>query len=169
MELTTTSILALFETSKEQRQSFINDLLGRIDSGAADPLKVHLQIKCIEDIVKQLTSLDEKTNKNIEAARRYRAHLLDAAERYGKKFELFNAEFAVKETGSKYDYSRCNDNELLDLYKQQEWLKAKIKAKEDLLKTLPAAGLTKVDDSGEVYTIYPPSKSSTTSVTVTLK
>lgn len=163
------SYLAAFETTKEQRKSFVNDLLNSIDSGSVDPLRVHLHLKAIEDIIKQLTSLDEKTNKNVEAAKKYRAHLLGAAEKYGNKFQLFNTEFAIKETGSKYDYSQCGDHELLMWQKELDALKARIDERQNMLKTLPAAGLQKVDNNGEVFTIYPPSKSSTTSVTVTLK
>ncbi len=168
-QLPVKSILALFETTKDQRSLFIKSLLESIDNGEAEPLKVHLQLKAIEDIISQLTCLDEKKNKNVDFAKKYRKALLESAEKYGKKFELFNAEFSVKETGSRYDFSKCNDNDLLELYKQQEELKSKIKAKEDFLKTLPTEGLVKVDNQGEVYSIYPPSKSSTTSVTVTLR
>lgn len=163
------SYLAAFETTKEQRKSFVNDLLNSIDSGSVDPLRVHLHLKAIEDIIKQLTSLDEKTNKNAEAAKKYRAHLLGAAEKYGNKFQLFNAEFAIKETGSKYDFSQCNDNELSELHNQQEALTDKIKEREKFLKSVPVQGMDHVDSNGEVLTLYPPSKSSTTSIVVTLK
>jgi hypothetical protein len=43
-----------------------------------------------------------------------------------------------------------------------------LKARQDFLKTVPSKGMElKVDD--EVVTVYPPSKSSTTSIAVTLK
>lgn len=168
-EISVIDTLALFETNAKERQSFIDKLLDNLDYGYADPLKVHLQIKAIEDIIKQLTSLDEKTNKNVDAAKRYRSHLLEAANKYGKNFELFNAEFSIKETGSKYDYSQCGDHELLQWQKEYEAMKARIDERQNMLKTLPTEGIQKVDSNGEVYTVYPPAKSSTTSVSVKLK
>ena len=49
-------------------------------------------------------------------------------------------------------------------------LKEKIKAKQDFLKTVPISGLSiLVESTGEMVTVYPPSKSSTTAVSVSLK
>lgn len=64
-DLTTTSILALFQTNKEQRQSFVNDLLVKIDAGEVDPLKIHLQLKCMEDIIEQLTVNSTYKKRNL--------------------------------------------------------------------------------------------------------
>lgn len=157
-ELTTASILALFETNKEQRQSFALALIDEIESGNVDPLKIHLQVKCMEDIIKLLNS--NTVYKNL---------VLAAAEKYGEKsFTYQNAKVEIKETGVKYDYSQCSDPVFLQA--EQEFLKAAevLKARETFLKTVPPKGMElKIDD--EVVTVYPPSKLSTTSVAVTLK
>jgi hypothetical protein len=93
-ELTTTSILALFETNKEQRQSFALSLVDEIEQGNVNPLKVHLQIKCMEDIIKLL-------NSNTI----YKKAVLEEAEKQGQKsFEYQNAKVEIKETGVKYDF-----------------------------------------------------------------
>ena len=159
-DLTATSILALFETNKEQRQSFALDLIGKIEQGEVDPLKIHLQVKAMEDIIKLL-------NDNTI----YKKAILEAAEKYGQKsFTFQNAKVEIKEVGTKYDFSQCNDTEW-DLY-DQRLLSAKedLKQRETFLKTIPAKGLEIVDKvSGEMAIIYPPSKSSTTSIAVTLK
>ena len=169
-QLSTTSILALFETSKEQRNSFVTDLVERIKEGEVNPLKVHIQVKAMEDIITQLTSTDEKKNKNIASALTYRSFLLDAAEKNGKKFQMFNAEFKIGETGTKYDYSKCGDDDLIAMLAEMEILKSKIDERQSLLKTLPAAGIDMVmQTTGEVVKTYPPSKTSTTSVSVSLK
>jgi len=169
-ELATTSILSLFETNKEQRASFVNDVVERLQNGEVDPLKIHLQVKAMEDIITQLTSTDEKKNKNITAAIAYKTMLLAAAETYGKKFQLHNAEFSIKEVGTAYDWSKCDDLELQTLLLEQEAIKEKIKAKQDFLKTVPQSGILVTNEaSGETYKVYPPAKSSTTSVAVSLK
>lgn len=159
-ELTTTSILALFQTTKEERQSFALDLISKIENGEADPLKIHLQLKCAEDLIKQ-----------INANTIYKKALLDAAESYGQKsFEFHNSKVEVKEAGVKYDYSKCNDPEYVALAIQQTELDGKVKERESFLKSVPSKGLEIVNtETGETGTIYPPAKSSTTTVAITLK
>ena len=43
-ELQSTNLLSLFDTTKAERQTFINDVLVKLDEGLIDPLKVHLQV-----------------------------------------------------------------------------------------------------------------------------
>lgn len=167
-QLTTVNILSLFETTKEQRSTFMNDIVQRLRDEEVDPLKIHLQIKAMEEIINGLTNTAEKTNKNFLLAIDYKKMLLEAAEKNGKKFQMFNAEFSIKEVGTVYDWSKCADPELEEMLAEQDTLKEKIKAKQDFLKTVPEAGLDiRVVD--ELVTVYPPAKSSTTAVAVSLK
>jgi hypothetical protein len=151
MEITTQGILSLFETTKAERATFTSNVLERIEEGQADPIRVHLQLKAMEEIVKTLN-----TNE------RYKELLLDAAQKSGKKFMAFNAEFQVKEMGQRYDFTYCGDDELLEFYSHQEKLKYLIKEREEFLKKVPVTGMQKVTESGEVITLFPPSKTSTT-------
>ena len=159
-ELSTTSILSLFETDKQQRESFVNDLINRIDNGEIDPLRVHLQVKCVEDITKLINS-----NTN------YKSAVLEASENQGQKsFQFHNAKFEIKEVGVKYDFSKCEDIVLNRLYDEQERINKLVKYRETMLKTVSENGMIVTDEeTGETFTVYPPSKSSTTSVAVTLK
>jgi hypothetical protein len=159
-ELTTTSILSLFETNKEQRQDFALRVVDALDSGQAEPLKVHLQVKCMEDIIKLL-------NSNTI----YKQLVLDAANAHGQKsFEYQNSKVEVKEVGVKYDFSKCDDPVLLGMYEKQAELDKAVKERETMLKTISPKGMTITDEeTGETFTIYPPAKSSTTSVAITLK
>ena len=157
-QLTTTSIISLFHTNKEERASFVNDVISKLESGEADPIKVHLQIKCMESIVKDLND-----NKD------YRLMLLSAAEKNGKKFTAYNSEFSIKEVGTKYDYSNTGDIEYSDLEKQSAEFSEKLKSRQKFLQTIPVAGMDIITSEGEAIHIYPPSKSSTTAVAVTLK
>jgi hypothetical protein len=168
LEMTSTGLLSLFETNKKQRSIFVADIVEKIENGLSDPLKVHLQIKAMEDIIFQLTSTDEKKNKSIESAKKYKTYLLDAAKKYSSKdFEFLNAKFSIKETGTKYDFSKCGDTDLEELLKQFEELKSKIDAKQSMLKKIPSQGIDMaMEGTGEIVRVYPPSKSSTTSVQV---
>ena len=157
-QLTTVNILNLFETTKKERETFVDDIVSRLESGQADAIKVHLQIKCMESIVKDLNS-NEK----------YKDYLLDAAGRNGKKFTYHNAEFSIKEVGTKYDYSQCNDAGLNELQVQADQLADKIKARQKFLQMIAPEGIDIITSDGEAIKIYAPSKTSTTSVAVTLK
>lgn len=157
----------LQETTKAQRVQFVDSIIGEMEEGNLDPLKVHLQLKGTESLIEMFT--DKK--KHAGTAERYNELLLEAAVKYGAKtFELHNASFLIKEAGVQYDWSTCNDPVLTDLIQQQERLKQVIKERQDFLKTLPYAGIEWVNpDDGEVVTLYPPAKTSTTVLQTTLK
>jgi hypothetical protein len=156
-QISAIGVLSLLETTKEQRESFVRSIVSALDDGQVDPLKVHLQVKNTEDLIKQITA-DEK----------YREFLLNEAQKYGKSFEQYNAKFQVKETGTRYDYSGCNDALLTELEEKAAFAAERLKERQKFLQNLPASGL-EVLQGDELVTVYPPVKTSTTSVTVTLK
>lgn len=155
MELSTTSTLALFETTKAQRQTFVQNIITEVREGNVDILKLHMQAKCNEQLLKEL--IDSKEYKSL---------LLEQAEKHGKKFEMYNSEFQVKEAGTKWDYSNCNDEYYNELLRRQDTLNKQVKEREKLLQTLPSSGMA-CPETGNM--IYPASKSSTTIVQCTLK
>jgi hypothetical protein len=157
MNLITTTDLSIFETTKAERQAFAQSVIKGIKDGLSDPLKIHYQVKCMEDVIKNITSDPD-----------YKSMTLDEAAKYGKTFEHFNARFEVKEMGVKYDYSVCNDPTYNKLKAQLTVIEDELKAREKYLKAIPSQGVqTLLED--EVVTLYPPAKSSTTSITVNLK
>lgn len=158
LNLTAPSILSLFDTTKEQRQTFIDRVVESLDQ--SDPLNIHFQVKCMEDVIKGLTS-----NKQ------YKDSVLEAAQKYGQKsFGYKHSKVEIKEVGTKYDFSQCADPVLESLYQKQAEINERLKARETMLKTLPEKGLILTDEeSGETFTAYPPAKSSSTSVAITLK
>lgn len=149
-------VLNLFDLNKEQRAELVQQTIERISNGELNPLKAHLQVKAMEDIIEKITK---------DAT--YRDMLLDEAAKYGKSFEYGNAKFSTKETGVRYSYDQCNDPILAELYAANDELLEKIKLRQKFLQTVPSEGIDiRVND--ELVTVYPPSKSSTTSVTVQL-
>jgi hypothetical protein len=157
MNLVTQTDLSLFETSKTERQEFAQSVINNAKEGLLNPLKLHLQVKCLEDLIKQITSNPS-----------YRELTLDEAYKYGKTFEHYNTKFEIKEMGVKYDYSVCQDPIYNKLKDELEALQEKIKAREMVLKSLSQEGLqTLIED--EVVTLYPPNKTSTTTISVNLK
>jgi hypothetical protein len=157
MNIATQTDLSLFETSKTERQEFAQAVINNAKEGLLNPLKLHLQVKCLEDLIKQITSHPN-----------YKELTLDEAYKYGKTFEHYNAKFEIKEMGVKYDYSVCNDPVYNKLKAQLTVLEDEIKAREKYLKAIPTSGVETLFED-EVVTLYPPAKSSTTSITVNLK
>jgi hypothetical protein len=156
MNLATTD-LSLFETSKAERQEFAHSVIDKAKEGFVNPLKLHLQVKCLEDLIKQITSHPE-----------YKELTLDEAYKYGKSFEHYNAKFEIKEMGVKYDYSVCQDPVYNNLKSKVLILEDELKAREKFLKSIPTEGLqTLIED--EVVTLYPPNKTSTTTISVNFK
>jgi hypothetical protein len=160
LEMTPTSIVALFETDKIQRQSFVTMLVDAIDNGEVDALKVHIQIKCMEDIIKQLNDTPV-----------YREAVTKMAETFGQKeFQFMNAKISLREVGVKYDFSKCEDPKQIELSQAKDDLSKKLKDREDFLKLAPIEGTLITDENtGETVKVFPPSKTSTTSVVVSLK
>jgi hypothetical protein len=136
-DLTATGILSLLNTNKDQRKSFVAEVLNNMLAGKSDPLQVHLQVKSMEEICNA-----------IKEDPQYKDMVLTEAAKYGKRFELTNAKIEVRASAGKYDFS--NDAKWVELHKQ-------LKAHETYLKGLPSEGVQRVTPDGEVVTDYPPS------------
>lgn len=150
--------LSVYDMTKAERGQFVNNIIESLESGEISTLKLHKQVKCLEDLVKQIT-----------ANELYKGSVLAEAAHYGKSFDHLGAKWQVKEAGTKYDYSQCNDPELYQMQQQLDELTEKVKSRQKFLQLAPPEGIEVLDDqSGEVYRLYPPSKSSTTTVTITL-
>jgi pentose-5-phosphate-3-epimerase len=158
-DLTTGHILGLLETTKAQRATFVADVVENLREGHANPLRVHLQVKCMEELVKALKDHPQ-----------YKAMLADEAGKYPKKFEFGNAVFEQRAGAGKWDYSGCNDHVYADALQKQAALTEQIKNHEEMLKRLPAEGIEVLADGGELKRIFPPIKSPAADViAVTLK
>jgi hypothetical protein len=74
----------------------------------------------------------------------------------------------LAEVGTKYDYVFCEDDILNDMTIQREALDEQIKERQEFLKRLPSEGIDIITNYGEVKRIFPPSKSSTSSIKCTI-
>ncbi len=94
---------------------------------------------------------------------------LNEISQYEKNAVIKGSEFSIVEAGVKYDYSECNDVEYNSLTIQIEALKSTLKDRETFLKAIKAPMQMIDENSGEVYTICPPKKTSSTTLKVTFK
>lgn len=158
MELTANNVLALFYTSKHERQTFVTDAIERILDGHEDPIKALITLKCMEEIIDKITG-----NKGFKDA------CITEAEKYGKTFDKVNAKLAIREAGVRYNFEECGDLELLELMTMRQELDEKIKKRQEFIKMIPVEGIEVINEDGVISHIYPPSKTSTTTLTVNLK
>ena len=153
---TAISTLSQLPETKQQIETFANQLEQGLINGqivASDLLRFQKAMEKVFDKIKPTL---------IENA-------LNEISNYEKNAVIKGSEFSIVEAGVKYDYSDCNDIEHNILNTQLEALKSTLKDRETFLKSIKEP-LQMIDEtSGEVYTIYPPKKTSSTTLKVTFK
>jgi hypothetical protein len=76
--------------------------------------------------------------------------------------------FTLAEVGSSYDFSKCNDPELIELEAKAKEANDALKARKEMLKMVPSSGMDLLTRDSELVRIYPPSKSSKSSFKISL-
>ena len=126
-------------------------LIQQVDNGEVNPIDAALQLKVLEEFVKDAR---EKLNK----------YTIDELYKHQSgKVNIYDAKIEIAETGVKYDYS--TDIVWQRLKQENEATASALKTREELLKKIPS-GSQLVDEDGEVAT--GPTKISTTSYKITL-
>jgi hypothetical protein len=122
-----------------------------------NPIELAEKIAATENLIKVIKDND-----------RYKTYVVEELGKYSGKYSTGSGtKIEVCEAGVKYLYDKCNDPVLADLYNQKIELEGKIKFRESFLKAVSPEGTDiKVED--ELVTVYPPSKTSTTTYKVTL-
>lgn len=145
------------EVTKEIIKEHSLGLLHDLDQGHISPLQLASQLKFMEDII---TNVKEELRQRVIAEQ----------SKYGKETMKYQgASFDIKEAGVKYDYSKCDDTIWNDLKQKINALNEQMKEREAFLKSLRER-LTYIDEStGEIITLYPPQRKSTTTYAITWK
>lgn len=108
--------------------------------------------------------------KEIKSNKDYIDSVRTEIQKFGKDYKTSTGtKLELTEAGTKYDFANCNDKIYFELLNEFESIKDKIKNREEFLKKVPASGIEIVDENGEVYLIFPPSKSSTSTYKVTIQ
>lgn len=132
-------------------QSAINAVV----EGEIDPIVAHINICKMEAAIKAF-----KENEQV------RDITLRELAKYGKKQSFGDCTLEEAEAGVKYNYSKCKDSRLEELYRMRQVLDQDIKEREAFLKSVPLSGVADVE-TGEV--VYPPAKTSKTIIRTTFK
>lgn len=143
--------------TKENQKATAIALVEKVKNGEADPITTFATIKAMHECLGQFL----KDREVVEAT-------INQVEKYGRSGANYNgANLCITETGSRYDFSACQDPVWDDLARQKAELDAKLKERETFLRGVKTPQTIVVDETGEVKTIYGPAKTSTASIKVT--
>jgi hypothetical protein len=142
-------------TGKLQVKALTEAFTTQIEEGYTNPLEFTIRAKML------IKALEETLNNTKDQA-------ITEQEKHGKYAEMFGAIAERFESGVKYDYASCNDVEWVILKENVERATEMLKGREKWLRSLTKPENI-VDGNGEIVTITPPIKSSTTTLKVTIK
>ena len=115
-------------------------------------------------------SVMENFIKELRSNKQFSDYVRDEISKNGKQIETQSAKLELAETGVKYNFDNCADALCQQLEQQLQSVEADLKDRKEFLKTVPLSGLSIINEqTGEVSTIYPPSKQSTSTYKITLK
>lgn len=139
---------------------YVASMVEAIENGEVNPLELYANLKKASKIIDSV--LDTETVKEA-ITREY--------QKFGKKeVDYRGVTFVQSESGVKFDYSGCNDTVINELEAEKKELDAKIKERQKFLKNLPVDGIVNVDENtGDINTLYPPSRSSVTIIKANVK
>ena len=117
------------------------------------------------DVMAKMEFLIKEIKSNIEFIESARSEV----SKWGKEYKSSTGtKIELAEVGTKYDYINCNDVQLNKLLADQEFIEHQIKERQNFLKSLPTEGLETITSEGEVIKLFPPNKTSTSSIKTTL-
>lgn len=146
-------------TSRDKLSRLVSDFRNDVLEGNMNPLLAEGILKALEDFTKQLRG-DVLVKDCVR----------EELDRYPEKVVTFNGvTFTKKTVKTEYDYSKCNDPVLRDFEELIEGYKARLKDRQEWLKTMPEEGIDiAIPETGEVVHIVRPVKRTTDGFSVSL-
>ena len=152
-------VLSVMPETKAQVAIFAEMVRLSVVNGDIDPLLLMARVKSVEATIKAILDTPEVK----EAAR-------EQAEKYGQKsFKFHSYRIEQAEIGTTYDYSGCGCPIYARLESVAKSADKALKERQAELKALTKPQTIFDDESGEVCTIVPPLRRSTSGLKFTLK
>lgn len=140
-----------------QADEFTRQIVADLEAGELDPLKFKIFLKAFERFLDGVKPTLDKMAR-------------DEAEKYGEKsFELMGAKVELKEAGTRYDFSQCGWPVWERKKSALKQVELEVKQCEEFLKGVKSSISLNDEETGEVVTVYPPMKKSSSIVQITLK
>jgi hypothetical protein len=134
-------------------------IINAVLSGSVNPLDLPVKKKTIE----QALEMAMKNPTVMDC-------IQEEVRRHGKFATHLGAKIELAEVGTKYHYDVCGDPVMSELLQEQAAINLRIKARETFLKALPPSGeVITIQATGETVHVYPPNKTSTTSIKTTMQ
>lgn len=152
----TTEILSGGNIDKVAAAETAQSIIAAIENGDINALNLKIKIKAIENVIETIKPILDREARSLAE--------LEGA----KSFSRLGSTVKLQETGVKYDYSLCQDPYHKYLTEKFDEAKANKDKREKFLKSLDKPETIVDEHSGEIVTIYPPIKRSTSSVVITL-
>lgn len=150
---TGSQLLRVADYSKARTAHLAHSIVESARDG--DLIESAAQLKCLGVAVKAAQDM-------------LREDFIEEVSKHGKEALKHGAKFLIKESGVRYSFDQCGDPEWNKLKVIADEAINDLKAREKMLKSFTKPMTAVDEDSGEVVTIYPPQKRSTTIVEVTL-
>lgn len=151
------SALRLMPNKASEIAKFSYQIVKAVQEGNANPLEVLVMLRSLE-------AVSELVRDELEE------YFVREADKHAeKKFEAFGAVLEKAEVSTKYNYAKSGDIEWEQLNSEFESLKARKADREAFLRMMKSP-LTMVNkDTGEVYEVKPPIKTSKSGIKTYLK
>ena len=143
--------------NKHEADEFTRQIVADLEAGEIDPLKFKIFMNALERFLDGIKPTLDRMAR-------------DQAEKYGERsFDLMGAKVELKEAGTRYDFSQCGWPVWQRKKDAAKAAEADVKACEEFLKGVKSSVSLTDEDTGEVVTVYPPVKKSTSIVQITLQ
>ncbi len=152
-----TELLTLMASTSTQIDVFSDGVIESVQAGEINPLTVLIQLRA-------MAKASERILKEINS------NLLNEADKYpANEFEFMGNKITKAEHGTKYNYSNCGDPVYEQRLKIVKEATEQLKERESFLKAVKTPFSLLDEGSGEVATITPPTKTSTSGLNVSIK
>lgn len=163
---TPVQVFSGFTPSKSDLGNFQERIRLSVLDGSLSALEVMAKVKTAQKYIEAVIG-DGDRNKGIPEVKELAR---SEAEQYGDKvFHYRGLEVQLRELGSRNDYAGTQDPEWANLQEELVELKARIKTRESYLASLTAPVDYTDQNTGEVVTITPPVKKSTSGLMFSLR
>ncbi|MBQ2188943.1 MAG: hypothetical protein II401_10375 [Bacteroidales bacterium] len=159
MENTLSIISKQLPSTKTEQKSFIAQLVDAALKGEVDLLKVHAQMENLKAVIEGYLKDPKVKELEIDEVRKYENDIA----------EVHNAKFEIASVGVKYDYTLCGHKAYNRIQQQIADLQAKAKQMEEVMKLNKEMWVYTDTETGETYEVYPPTKTGSLSVKITVK
>lgn len=154
------SIFRQIPYSKQEQSDWAQRAVASVLDGELNPLDTVVKVSALSEALTLFLK-----DKGLKEA------VIDEIEKYDKRERIvrYGATVQKKEVGTRYDFSACGDPQLDELNRQLDELQTRIKDREKYLKALSAPKTELDEETGEVYKVSPPARTSTTTYVITFK